>query len=179
LFRQQRVRYRVLDRNTLNMDEYGLCISEINPRRAVGKIRDEWGRPCERTNMRNKQDRQWMSTVECISAGATCTRPLVIFEGVNVNINWTWVIHHRISILLILLLAISLYSGYKRYAYHKQGLPETSTEFYFSTTITHTYQIVSRSNAEGEELNDPATCTYIRCVTTPRFNHVLANRRET
>jgi hypothetical protein len=88
LFRQQRDRYRVLDRNIHNMDEHGLCIGKINPRRVVGKIRDEWGRPRKRTKMRNSQDREWASIVECISAGATCVTPLIIFEGINVNINW-------------------------------------------------------------------------------------------
>ena len=53
LFRQQPDRYHVLDRDIHNMDEHGVCIGKINPRRVVGKVRDEWRRPRKRTKMRN------------------------------------------------------------------------------------------------------------------------------
>jgi len=88
MFRAERDRYHVLDRNIHNMDEHGLCIGKINPRRVVGKVKDAWGQPRKRTKMRNSQNREWVSIVECISAGATCIQPLVIFEGINVNIDW-------------------------------------------------------------------------------------------
>jgi hypothetical protein len=88
MYRRERDRYHVLDQNIHNMDEHGLCIGKINPRRVVGKIKDDWGKPRRRTKMRNSENREWVSIVECISAGATCIQPLIIFEGINVNINW-------------------------------------------------------------------------------------------
>ena len=87
VFRQQRDRYHVSDRNINNTAERGLCIGNIDPRRVVDKTHDEWGRPRKRTKMRNSQDREWVSLVECISAGVTCIQPLSIFEGVKVKIN--------------------------------------------------------------------------------------------
>jgi hypothetical protein len=38
--------------------------------------------------MKNLENREWVSIVECISARATCIQPLIIFEGIDVNINW-------------------------------------------------------------------------------------------
>jgi hypothetical protein len=88
MYRRKRDRYHVLDQNIHNMDEHGLCIGKINPRRVVGKIKDDCGKPCRRTKLRNSENREWVSIVECISARATCIQPLIISEGINVNINW-------------------------------------------------------------------------------------------
>lgn len=77
-----------MDCNIWNMDEHGLCIGKINPRKVVGATKDKWGKLRKRTKMRNPETREWVSIVECISAGQTSTQPLIIFEGVNVNIDW-------------------------------------------------------------------------------------------
>ncbi|THX90076.1 hypothetical protein D6D05_00816 [Aureobasidium pullulans] len=73
MFSSFRDKFRVLDANIHNMDEHGLCIGKINPRKVC----------------RNSQTREWVSIVECISGGGTSVSPLIIFEGLNVNIDWT------------------------------------------------------------------------------------------
>ncbi|KAH0209605.1 CENP-B protein, partial [Aureobasidium melanogenum] len=88
LFSSYRDQYRVLDCNIWKLDEHGLCIGKINPRKVVGATKDKWGKLRKRTKMRNPETREWVSIVECISAGQTFTQPLIIFEGVNVNIDW-------------------------------------------------------------------------------------------
>ena len=87
-FVTHRDKYQVEDVNIHNMDEHGLCIGKINPRKVVGAAKDQWGQLRKRTKMRNSQTREWVSIVECISAGQTSIQPLIIFKGVNVNINW-------------------------------------------------------------------------------------------
>ena len=87
-FSTYRDKYRVKNINIHNMDEHGLCIGKINPKKVVGAAKDQWGLPRKRTKMRNSQSREWVSIVECISAGQTSIQPLIIFKGVHVNINW-------------------------------------------------------------------------------------------
>ncbi|TIA27921.1 hypothetical protein D6C78_10972, partial [Aureobasidium pullulans] len=89
MFSSFRDKFRVLDANIHNMDEHGLCIGKINPRKVVGAAFDAWGKPRKRTKCRNSQTREWVSIVECISGGGTSVSPLIIFEGMNVNIDWT------------------------------------------------------------------------------------------
>jgi hypothetical protein len=112
-------------------------------------------RPRKRTKMRNSDNREWVLVVECISAEATCIQPLIIFERINVNINWTpdgppayeytadptaW-INDDIAV----------------WSLNEIFLPQTkplkhSTEFYYLTTTTHIYLVVSSLNAESKGL---------------------------
>ncbi|THX43745.1 hypothetical protein D6D08_10539 [Aureobasidium pullulans] len=83
MFSSFRDKFRVLDANIHNMDEHGLCIGKINPRKVVGAAFDAWGKLRKRTKCRNSQTREWVSIVECISGGGTSVSPLIIFEGLN------------------------------------------------------------------------------------------------
>lgn len=107
-----------MDRNIHNVVVHSLCIGKINARRVVGKIRDEWGRPRQRMKMRKLQGREWLSIVECISAGATYIAPLIFLKVSTSILTGSRTIYHRICILLIPLLGLTTilrYGGYKRY----------------------------------------------------------------
>ena len=85
----QKEKFQVKDFNIYNMDEHGLCIGKINPRKVVGQTYNQWGRLRKRTRMRNSQNREWVSIIECISIEGSYIQPLIIFQGKNVNIDWT------------------------------------------------------------------------------------------
>ncbi|KAG9814120.1 CENP-B protein, partial [Aureobasidium melanogenum] len=89
MFLHEKETYKVQDINIHNMDEHGLSIGKINPRKVVGAAFDAFGKLRKRTKMRNSQDREWVSIIECISGSETSIQPLIIFEGINVNIDWT------------------------------------------------------------------------------------------
>jgi hypothetical protein len=79
--------YRVQDAKTHDIHEHGLCIGKIDPRKVVDEAFDKFGKPCKKTKVRDLQNREWVSIIECISGGEISIQPLVIFEGVNVDIN--------------------------------------------------------------------------------------------
>ena len=87
LYYTEKAKYRISDENIHNMDEHGLCIGKINPRKVVGQAYTNWGQLRKRTRIRNSQKREWVSIIECISGNLTSPQPLVIFAGKSIQLN--------------------------------------------------------------------------------------------
>jgi hypothetical protein len=133
--------YRVQDAKTHDIHEHGLCIGKIDPRKVVDEAFDKFGKPCKKTKVRDLQNREWVSIIECISGGEISIQPLVIFEGVNVDIKWApddSPPYKHIADLVTWIMRISLCGGYKRYSRLKRSFVVVSTRFYYLLTIQHT-----------------------------------------
>jgi len=88
LYYTEKAKYRISDENIHNMDEHGLCIGKINPRKVIGQAYTNWGQLRKRTRIRNSQKREWVSIIECISGNLTSPQPLIIFAGKSIQLNW-------------------------------------------------------------------------------------------
>lgn len=74
--------HKVEDANIWNMDECGTAIGASTNSRVMGDSRKR------RTRCKASGNREWVSTIECISSRGRKITPLIIFKGASVQAQW-------------------------------------------------------------------------------------------
>lgn len=82
LFRRVRKEYKVADEDIWNMDETGLALGSSAHQQVLGRS------ATSRTYKKSPENREWVSTVETISAAGRSIPCLVIFKGKNIQSSW-------------------------------------------------------------------------------------------
>ena len=80
--------YKILPQNTYNMDEKGFLI------RIIGSMQRIWAKELKKSGalLRAAQDgnREWLTILACICGDGTWINPVLIYQGVELQLRDTW-----------------------------------------------------------------------------------------
>ncbi|KAI1007828.1 hypothetical protein K3495_g393 [Podosphaera aphanis] len=82
LFKEVEVRHNIKAEDMWNMDEQGLGLGICSNTMVVASSQ------VRRASVKSPENREWVSTLEAISATGKIIKPLVIFKGKNLQLSW-------------------------------------------------------------------------------------------
>lgn len=82
VFEAAKSEYNVTTANTWNFDEVGTAVGAATNSRVMASSSKK------RTHVKETGDREWVSTIECVSATGCRIKPLIIFKGASVQVQW-------------------------------------------------------------------------------------------
>jgi 4-hydroxybenzoate polyprenyltransferase len=74
--------YAVKERNIWNMDETGTQLGASIATKVLGNAKKK------STIVKKPNETEWVSVIECVSAAGKATRPLIVFKGKSVQLQW-------------------------------------------------------------------------------------------
>ncbi|THX02844.1 hypothetical protein D6D13_08033 [Aureobasidium pullulans] len=82
-------RFKVQPVNIHNIDEHGLGLGMSQSHQVLGEAKKtKRGRKRKQTRTTSSETQEWVSVIECISAGGFSPEPVIIFKGKSDILNW-------------------------------------------------------------------------------------------